>query len=64
MKPIFTAILFFKPEKGIRPRKYRNISNLQNFANFALKCDAWYMNLYDKRSGKFEARKYLKTDFT
>ena len=56
---IFTAIVFFKPEKQISPRKYRNINNVQNFLKFCLKSDAWYINLYDKRSGKFEARKYV-----
>jgi hypothetical protein len=62
MSKIYNAIVFFKPEKNIKPRKYRNISNLENFAKFAEKSGAWYLNLYCKRSAKFEARKYLRID--
>lgn len=62
MSKLFTAIIFFKPETGISPRKYRNINNPQNFLKFAEKCGGWYVNLYCKRSAKFEARKYVKND--
>lgn len=63
MSKLFTGIIFFKPETQTPPRKYRNISNVQNFLKFAQKSGGWYVNLYDKRSSKFEARKYLKNDF-
>ena len=54
-----TAIIFFKPETGIKPRKYRNINNVQNMLKFALKSGGWYVNIYDKRTKKFEGREYL-----
>lgn len=59
MNSLKTAIIFFKPEKNMRPRKYRNISNLSNFLKFALNSGGWYVNLYDKESKKFEGRKYV-----
>ncbi len=55
----FTAIIFFKPETGIAPRKYRNINNVQNMLKFALKSGGWYVNLYCKRTKEFEGREYL-----
>ena len=63
MKPIFSAIIFFDPELNKMPKKYRNISNLENFAKFAQKEGAWYMNVYFKKDRKFSHRKYLKMDF-
>jgi hypothetical protein len=56
---LFTAIIFFKPETGILPRKYRNINNVQNLLKFALKSGGWYVNLYDKRTKEFKGREYL-----
>jgi hypothetical protein len=56
---IYTAIIFFKPETGISPRKYRNINNVQNLLKFAFKIGGWYVNLYDKRTKEFEVREYL-----
>ena len=56
---LFTAIIFFKPESGIAPRKYRNINNVDNLLKFALKSGGWYVNLYCKTSKKFEAREYV-----
>jgi len=56
---LFTAIIFFKPESGIAPRKYRNINNVNNLLKFALKSGGWYVNLYCKISKKFEGREYL-----
>ena len=56
---LFTAIIFFKPETGIKPRKYRNINNVQNMLKFALKSGGWYVNLYSKETKQFEAREYL-----
>jgi hypothetical protein len=58
-KQLFTVIVFFRPETGIKPRKYRNVSNVENMAKFALKSGAWYMNLYDKIEGKFSTRVYV-----
>jgi hypothetical protein len=56
---LYTAIIFFKPETGITPRKYRNINNVDNLLKFALKINAWYVNLYCKQTKEFEARKYV-----
>ena len=56
---LFTAIIFFKPETGIKPRKYRNINNVQNMLKFALKSGGWYVNLYSKETKEFMAREYL-----
>ena len=56
---LFTAIIFFKPETGIKPRKYRNINNVDNLLKFALKSGGWYVNIYCMRTKEFEARKYL-----
>lgn len=56
---LYTAIFFYKPETGILPKKYRNINNVENMLKFAEKSGVWYVNLYCKRTRKFEARKYL-----
>jgi len=56
---LFTAIIFFKPETGIAPRKYRNINNVDNLLKFALKSGGWYVNLYCTRTKEFEGREYL-----
>lgn len=56
---LYTAIIFFKPETGIQPRKYRNINNVQNLLKFAMKSGGWYVNLYSKQTKKFEGREYL-----
>jgi len=56
---LYTAIIFFKPETGITPRKYRNINNVDNLLKFATKSGAWYVNLYCKQTKEFEARKYV-----
>ena len=63
MNSKYNAIIFFNPETAISPRKYRNISKLENFLNYAKKCGGWYVNLYNAKDRKFEARKYLKSDF-
>lgn len=55
----FNAIVFFKPEKKIRTRKYRNISNLANFIRFLQKSEAWYCNLYNAKSRQFFKRYYI-----
>jgi len=56
---LYTAIIFFKPETGIQPRKYRNINNVDNLLKFAHKSGGWYVNLYSKQTKKFEGREYL-----
>ena len=61
-KQLKTAIVFFKPGTK-KPRKYRNISNLIKFAEFAIKEGAWYINWYDKESREFERRSWLIRDF-
>jgi hypothetical protein len=58
-KKLFSATLFFTPGDK-RARKYRNISNVQNFIVFASKINCWYINWYDQKSGKFENRQYFK----
>jgi hypothetical protein len=63
MKQKYNAIIFFNPDMAILPRKYRNISQLENFLNFAQKSGGWYVNLYNAKDKKFEQRKYLKNDF-
>jgi hypothetical protein len=61
-KIIKTAIVFFGP-KGPRPRKYRNITNLVKFGQFCADLGAWYINWYDAKSGEFDRRTWLKSDF-
>jgi len=56
---LYTAIIFFKPDTGIQPRKYRNVNNINNLLKFALKSGGWYVNLYDKKTKKFEHREYV-----
>jgi hypothetical protein len=56
-KTIYTGIIFFQDAQT--PRKYRNISNLENLTKFGKKIGAWYVNLYSKTSGKFEQRMYF-----
>jgi len=58
-KTTYNAIMFFPAFEQKRTRKYRNIANLPNFLKFALKEGAWYINLYNAKSGKFECRKYV-----
>lgn len=61
-KKYFTAIVFFKPGTK-KPRKYHNIHNISNFAQFCIKSGAWYINWYDKKSREFERRTWLISDF-
>jgi hypothetical protein len=56
---LYTAIIFFKLDTGIQPRKYRNVNNINNLLKFALKSGGWYVNLYDKKTKKFEHREYV-----
>lgn len=59
-KTIFNAIIFFYPDLEIQPRKYRNISNMANFENFAQKSGGWYINVYFQKDRKFSHRIYLQ----
>ena len=58
-KDLKTAIVFFKPGTK-RPRKYRNISNINSFYNFCIKINAAYFNTYDKSTKLFVERIYIK----
>jgi hypothetical protein len=55
----YNAIIFFKPEKQKKVRKYRNITNLPAFMRFMQGLDAWYCNLYDAKTKLFYKRMYL-----
>lgn len=55
----YNAIIFFKEEKNLTPRKYRNINNIDNFINYAKKCDGYYINFYHKKNKIFFCRKYV-----
>ena len=58
-KNLYSAIVFFKD--NIQPiRKYRNISNINNFINFARSLDAEYFNLYEKTTRLYIERIYIK----
>lgn len=59
----FNAIIFFDQNAKIQPRKYRNITKIDNFLKFALKSGGLYVNLYNAKDRKFEARKWLRNDF-
>lgn len=62
MKNIYSAIVFFEPELNIPPRKYRNITNLDSFADFCRNSGAKYINVYEKRTKLFYCRIWLKND--
>jgi len=55
-KKLFTAIIFFPADSGKKPAKYRNISNIRSFANFAQRSGAEYANWYDKDTREFLGR--------
>ena len=58
-KNLYSAIVFWKD--NIQPiRKYRNISNINNFINFARSLDAEYFNLYEKTTRLYIERIYIK----
>lgn len=58
-KQLFSATLFFLPSANIRPRKYKNISQLERFTNFCKNTGAIYFNLYDQRKGDYIKRIWL-----
>jgi len=58
-KNLYSAIVFWKD--NVQPiRKYRNISNINNFINFAKSLDAEYFNLYEKTTRLYVERIYIK----
>ena len=56
----YNAIVFFKPEKLLKTRKYHNISRLDNFTTFCIKAGAWYVNLYNSETKEFIKRLYIQ----
>jgi hypothetical protein len=57
-KQLYTAIVFFENDTNVR--KYRNISNLGSFMLFLTKIQAHYCNLYEKETGNYFKRLYVK----
>jgi hypothetical protein len=57
-KILYSAIVFMADNTPAR--KYRNISNINNFINFARSINADYINLYEKTTRKFQERIYIK----
>jgi hypothetical protein len=57
-KMLYTAIVFMADKSPVR--KYRNITNIVNFTNFARSIDAEYYNLYEKVSKTYIERIYIK----
>jgi hypothetical protein len=55
----YNAIVFFKPEKLMKPRKYHNISKVDNFSIFCLTAGAWYINFYNSKTKEFIKRIYI-----
>jgi hypothetical protein len=62
MENTYSAIVFFKPELNISPRKYRRVTNLDNFADFCRNSGANYINVYERRTKRFYCRIWLKKD--
>jgi len=58
-KNLYIAIVFWE-NKTIPVRKYRNISNISNFINFARSINADYFNLYEKDTRLYVERIYIK----
>lgn len=56
-KTLYTAIVFFDNQEV---RKYRNITNIDNFTKFAKSLNAVYFNIYQKTTRKFQERIYIK----
>lgn len=52
-KQLFTAIIFYSPEKNKRPHKYRKISRLESFITFAKTLGAESCNVYDRETREF-----------
>ena len=52
----YTAIVFFPKEKNIKPRKYRNVTNLNSLQRYTAKEGAEYINLYLKKDKTYYGR--------
>jgi hypothetical protein len=61
----YTAIVFFRSTDKMRPRKYRNINNLQSFKQFVIDkvSGAIYYNLYDKATKSFIKKEWIESNF-
>jgi len=59
MLKLFTCIVFFNPDSGRSPAKYRNVNNLERFELFAKKKGGVYFNIYVKSDKSYLGRKYL-----
>lgn len=58
---IYNAIVFFKPETQKKVRKYRNISNVDNFFKYCIREGAWYANIYRSDTKEYLKRYYFTT---
>lgn len=58
---VYNAIVFFKPESKIKTRKYRNISQIDNFYKYCIREGAWYVNVYDATNKSYIKRQYFTT---
>jgi hypothetical protein len=58
---IYNAIVFFKPESKIKTRKYRNISQVDNFYKYCIRSGAWYANIYNAENKSYIKRQYFTT---
>jgi len=56
----YTCIIFFQPEAGIKPRKYRNVNCLLRFEKFVTRMGGKYYNVYNKSTRGFIERVYIK----
>jgi hypothetical protein len=43
----------------MKPRKYHNISKVDNFGIFCLNAGAWYINFYNSKTKEFIKRIYI-----
>jgi len=59
-KILYSCIVFFLPDAGIRPRKYRNVNSLMRFEKFVTSMGGIYYNVYNKRTREFIERVYIK----
>lgn len=57
-KTLYSAIVFMADNTPVR--KYRNVTNINSFINFARSINADYFNLYEKATRKFYERIYIK----
>jgi hypothetical protein len=57
---LFSATIFYPIERGLRPRKYRNIGNKTRFIEFAQKSGGKYINFYNMETKEYQFRVYLQ----